>query len=218
MNNTEQQQTFNNNTSASSSRLTNPTTYHMQQIRYSEDHSSMVIDPSHMLDNSHLLLSRQRQQQVSPNLSDLDYAELNKSPITGEYRQQQPFYHQGGDNYILDEAAMKNQQQQRYDYAVQMKRSSTELETTAFGGMAGYGPPLHNYYSYNNSNDDSRFVKPIAESAPSNMGFHGYASFGGSDDVVSVAVSQQSSNDILASNSTELHDETYAEERSPQAK
>jgi hypothetical protein len=224
MNNTEQQQqAF---TGASTSRLANPTAYHMQQMRYNKDHTSMGIDPSHMLDSSHLLFSRQQQQQQqqdSPNLSDLDYTELNSSPMTGEYHHhRQPMYREG-DSYIFDEAAMKHQQQQQqqvYSYAVQMKRSSTEVETAALGGMTGYGPPQHNYYPYDNhnSNDGGRFIKQMAESAPSNMGFHGYSSFGGSDDMISVAASQQSSSNVIASNSTELLDETYTEDYSTQAK
>jgi hypothetical protein len=215
-NTTEHQQTFNNNTSsASTSRLANPTAYHMQQMRYSKDHTSMGIDSSHMLDNSHLLFSRQQQQQDSPILSDLDYTELNNSPMISEYHQRQPLYRQD-DNYIFDEAAIK--QQQAYGYAVQMKRSSTEIETAALGGMTGYGPPQqHNYYPYNNG-DGNRFIKQMAESAPSNMGFHGYDSFGGSDDMISVAASQQSSSNIIASSSTELLDETYTEGYSAQAK
>lgn len=234
-------QQFTNNNSQTQSRLANPTTYHMQQMRY-KDSSSMGIDPSQMLDNAHLLFTHQQhqnqQQQDSPNLSDLDYSELANSPNNGEYhpRTTSSLYRQNGsDGYIFDETTIKQQQNHHHHhqhqqqtnfggYAVQMKRSTTDVDASAIGGLAGYGSHHNNYYpissfDHNNSNSDSRLTKQVAGSAPSNMGFHGYSSFAGSDDMISVATSQQSSNVIAPSNNDMLDDPNYnPEDYSTQAK
>lgn len=239
-----QQFTANNN--QAQSRLANPTTYHMQQMRY-KDSPTMGIDPSQMLDNAHLLFThqqhqnqqqQQQQQQDSPNLSDLDYSELANSPNNHGDFQPRPtssLYRQSGsDGYMFDETTMKQQQnhhhqQQQHQtnfggYAVQMKRSTTEVDASAIGGLAGYGPHHNNYYpissfDHNNGNNEGRLTKQVAGSAPSNMGFHGYSSFAGSDDMISVATSQQSSNVIPPSNTDMMDDPNYnPEDYSTQAK
>ncbi|KAL9552690.1 hypothetical protein MBANPS3_003648 [Mucor bainieri] len=228
-------QQFAANTNQTQSRLANPTTYHMQQMKY-KDSSTMGIDPSHMLDNAHLLFTHQQhqnqQQQDSPNLSDLDYSELANSPNNlGDYqpRPTSSLYRQSGsDGYMFDETTIKQQQNQHQHhqhhqqqqqanfggYAVQMKRSTTEVDASAIGGLAGYGPHHNNYYpissfDHNNGNNEGRLTKQVAGSAPSNMGFHGYSSFAGSDDMISVATSQQSSNVIPPSNTDMMDDSNY---------
>ncbi|RCH98199.1 hypothetical protein CU098_010789 [Rhizopus stolonifer] len=134
------------------SRLSHPTAYHMQQMRYNKEGSTIGIDPSQMLENTQLLFPQK--QQDSPSLSDLDYSELTNSPI-GEYRSRQSSYQQGD---MFDETK---------SFGVQMKRSSTEIETAAMGGMTG-GYAHHYYPSFDNP------MKQMAGSAPSHMGFHDY--------------------------------------------
>jgi hypothetical protein len=233
-------QQFTNTNSQTQLRLANPTAYHTQQMRY-KDSSSMGIDPSQMLDNAHLLFTHQQhqnqQQQDSPNLSDLDYSELANSPNNGDYQPQptSSLYRQNGsDGYIYDETTIKQQQNHHHHqqqqqtnfggYPVQMKRSTTEVDASVIGGLAGYSPHHNSYYpissfDHNNSNSDNRLIKQVAGSAPSNMGFHGYSSFAGSDDMISVATSQQSSNVIAPSNNDMLNDPNYnPEDYSTQAK
>ncbi|KAI8638543.1 helix-loop-helix DNA-binding domain-containing protein [Parasitella parasitica] len=219
------------NSGQTQSRLANPTTYHLQQMRYKES-PSMGINPSQMLDNAHLLFTHQQHQQhqqhqnqeqhESPNLSDLDYSELASSPNNGDYqpRTTSSLYRQHeGNNYMFDEAIKQEQshhhQQQSTTfggYSVQMKRSTTEVDASSIGGLAGYGPHHNNYYpisSFDHSNNESRLSKQVAGSAPSNMGFHGYSSFAGSDDMISIATSHQSSNVIPSSNADMLDDPNY---------
>ncbi|CEP12156.1 hypothetical protein [Parasitella parasitica] len=216
------------NNSQTQSRLANPTTYHLQQMRYKES-PSMGIDPSQMLDNAHLLFTHQHQQhqnqeqQESPNLSDLDYSELASSPNNGDYqpRPTSSLYRPNGSNgYMFGETTVKQEQGHHHQqqstafggYSVQMKRSTTEVDTSSIGGLAGYGSHHNNYYpisSFDHGNSDSRLSKQVAGSAPSNMGFHGYSSFAGSDDMISVATSQQSPNVIPSSNADMLDDPNY---------
>jgi hypothetical protein len=234
-NSTDQQFNNNNNRGGTTTRLSNPTAYHMQQMRYKE---AMGIDPSQMMGNAHLIFAQQQQQlqhqqqlqQDSPNLSDLDYSELaNSSPMTGEF-QPSARYRQK-DEYIFDEEQAK---QQQYAYAIQMKRSSTEID----GGMVGHHQHYNNkfqqqpgYYpssSFENDNGIHSSLKQFAGSAPSNMGYHGggYSSFAGSDDMISVAASQSTNFtsskrgavDDNASANHELLDDSYVEDYSNQAK
>lgn len=224
----DQQQQFGHN-NRSGPRLANPTAYHMQQMRYKE---SLGIDPSQMIDGTNLLFvqqQQQQQQQESPNLSDLDYSELaNSSPMTGELSAR---YRTNEGEYNFDQAI----KQQQYAYAIQMKRSSTEVETSA--GSVGHpqqqqyntkynGQQQQGYYSnsFENDNGNNR-LKQFAGSAPSNMGYHGglYSSFAGSDDMMSVAASQSTHFTGTAKNyqkddDSEIMDDNYPEDYSNQAK
>lgn len=211
----------------SNSRLANPTAYHMQQMRYKE---SIGIDPSQMMDGTSLLFvhqQQQQQQQESPNLSDLDYSELaNSSPMTGELSAR---YRTNEGDYNFDQAI----KQQQHAYAIQMKRSSTEVETSA--GLVGHSQQYNNnkfngqpqgYYSNSfENNDNGNRLKQFAGSAPSNMGYHGglYSSFAGSDDMMSVAASQSTqytgtTKNYQKDNDSEIMDDNYPEDYSNQAK
>lgn len=250
----DQQQSFVHNNNRGATRLANPTNYHMQQMRYKE---SMGIDPTQMIGNSHLLFVQQQKQQLqqqlqqqmqlqpqqqrqeSPSLSDLDYSELaNSSPMTGELSAR---YRPNDTEYTFDEAIKQQQQQQQhqqqqqqqYSYAIQMKRSSTEVETSA--GLVGhpqqqqyskFGNQQQGYYTNSFENDNSR-LKQFAGSAPSNMGFHSgmYSPFTGSDDMMSVAASQSShftgtaqTKSYQKDNESEIMDDTYTDDYSNQAK
>lgn len=221
-----QQQMGHNNRSGP--RLVNPTAYHMQQMRYKE---SIGIDPSQMIDSTNLLFvqqqnQQQQKQQESPNLSDLDYSELaNSSPMTGELSAR---YRTSEGDYSFNQAI----KQQQYAYAIQMKRSSTEVETST--GLVGhsqqqynskYGGPQQGYHSNSFENDNGNRLKQFAGSAPSNMGYHGglYSSFTGSDDMMSVAASQSTQYTSTAKNyqkdnDSEIMDDNYPEDYSNQAK
>ncbi|OBZ88813.1 Microphthalmia-associated transcription factor [Choanephora cucurbitarum] len=223
-----------NNRSTLGTRLLNPTSYHMQHMKSNEDTSSGQINPSQMLESTQLYLSHH--QQDSPALSDLDYSELTNSPVTGsatvtnesnssngagEYqhhsRQSSSISYQhnanSGDNYVFDNADMKP-----FGYGgfgVQMKRSSTETKTAAIGGMtsAGYGQVHHPFFSMStfdhHHSPEERYMKQMAGSAPSNMGFHGYSSFAGSDDMNSIANSQPCNTITNLSHNGDLLDDSY---------
>lgn len=204
------------NNQGGTTRLANPTAYHMQQIRY-KDNPSMGIDPSQMMGNPHLLFAQHQQQQQqhqhqqeSPNLSDLDYSEITQSsssPLTGEFQQAASARYRSNDgDYNFDEA-LKQQQQQHYAYTAQMKRSSIELgvtTNTTVGGLAGhhpqqqqqqqlqeqYGKFYQGYYPATpHEHEQNSRLRQFAESAPSNLGVV-YSPFGNSDDMISVAASQ----------------------------
>lgn len=159
------------------SRLLHPTDYHIQQLRFGKE-SPIGIDPTQMLNNPHLLFNQQQQQQQqeSPNLSDLDYSELDTTS-PGQSR----MYRSSGDNFIFDDNS----------FGIQMKRSSTDVS----------------YYP-----QDSRMMKQMAGSAPSNMGY-----FGPSDDIISVATSQNSANLVSSSNDM-ITDNYNVDDYSTQAK
>lgn len=172
------------------SRLLNPTEYHMQQLRFNSNKETLGIDPTQMLNNPHLLFhTHHQQQQESPNLSDLDYSELdNTSP--GQDFSSARMYRSSGDNFIFDETSIK--QPTNSNFGIQMKRSSTEV--------AGFQQGNH-YYSQDN--------RLMAGSAPSNMGFHSYSSFGQPDDIISVATSQHSNTNLVSPNSNEMLNDNY---------
>lgn len=68
-----------NTTPKPSARLTNPTTYHLQQqqeYQYQMRFKDQVgIDPTQVMEHQHLFFAQQHQES-SPNLSDLDYPDL----------------------------------------------------------------------------------------------------------------------------------------------
>ncbi|CAO3607940.1 unnamed protein product [Mucor hiemalis] len=214
------------NNQGGTTRLANPTAYHMQQVRY-KDNPSMGIDPSQMMGNTHLLFAQhQQQQQESPNLSDLDYSEItHSSPLTGEFQKASARYHRGNDGkYNFDEAL----KQQNYAYTAQMKRSSTELGT---GGMAThpqqlqehYGKYNQGYYPTSHEHEQNSRLRQFAESAPSNLGV--YSPFGNSDDMISVAASQSThfTSDTVSKkhrrdvDNNDLLDDNYNEDYANQA-
>lgn len=90
-----------NATPKPSARLTNPTTYHLQQqqeYQYQMRFKDQVgVDPTQVMEHQHLFFA-QHQQENSPNLSDLDYSDLtantsssgNGLTSSDTHRQSQP--------------------------------------------------------------------------------------------------------------------------------
>lgn len=147
------------------SRLSNPTAYHLQQMRFKES----TIDPAQMLENNTIFVGRQQQQQQqeSPNLSDIDYSELAAgNQMNNEFRAYRSDI--GFGDQQMDNNNYPN-------YAMPMKRSSTQVGS--LGGSSGGQAMYYPHQSFEQSR-----MKPFAGSAPSHMGYM-YSPFAGSDDV-----------------------------------
>lgn len=150
-----------------SSRLTNPASYHIQQMRFKEQQ----LDPPQMIDNPHIIFAQQ-QKESSPNLSDLDYSELTTtSSVSGIAATDLPprsptTLHNRLSHIPHDPQEYLYDHQQYYDRNKRLSSSSS--------GIAEYNNMMYFSPSPSSSIDQRYYYKssgPFASvSAPANIG------------------------------------------------